>query len=404
MSDKQHSENSSETKKNIGIRLVVSLAILIIAALLLWLIFSTEPKAVRVGATKKTAMLVEVIEVNKGAFRPTLEAMGVVQPSKDIVLRPQVAGNITKISPSFVPGGFVTKGEILLQIETSDYRNLLAQKKASLEQAKAEFRIESGQQDAARESYELLEESLPEEKEALVLRKPQLKALKAKIEAAQAAVSKAERDLWRTTIKAPFDAHILTRNVNVGSQVSAGSALGRLVGWRRYWVETSVPVGKLRWLDFPDENGNEGAKVRIRNRSGWPENTYREGRLFKLIGALEEKTRLARVLVTIDDPLSHLTENKEKQALMIGSFVDVRIEGHEIKNVVRIKLDYLRKNETVWVMQEGALDIRKAEVLLQDVEYAYLSKGLKDKEKIVTTNLANVVQGAALRLKQSKKK
>ncbi|MDZ7847925.1 MAG: hypothetical protein U5L96_14840 [Owenweeksia sp.] len=42
--------------------------ILVIGAGVTTLVFSTEPTAKRAGATKKTAMLVEVVEVNRGTF------------------------------------------------------------------------------------------------------------------------------------------------------------------------------------------------------------------------------------------------------------------------------------------------------------------------------------------------
>ncbi len=399
MPDSSPRSSQVDSFKITGKRLFTILTILLVTAGTLWLIFSTQPKAVRVGATKKTAMLVEVVEVERGNFHPIIEGLGAVQPSKDILLRPEVAGRVTSMAESFVPGGFVKKGETLLQIDPSDYRNALAQQKAALQQAQAELDIEMGLQEAARNSYALLDEELPSDKEALVLRKPQLEALEAKVESARAAVKQAERNLWRTTVQAPFDAHVLSRSVNVGSQVSTSSELGRLVGWRTYWVKTSVPLSKLQWLEFPEKD-RKGAEVRVRNRSSWSKGAFRTGRLYKLVGALEEKTRLARVLVEVEDPLSHLSEHAGEPVLMIGSFVETRIQGKQIENVVRIDLDHLRKNDTVWVMKDGALDIREANVLLRGTSYAYISEGLEDGERIVTTSLASVVQGAPLRLKE----
>ncbi len=401
MTEMKQNSSSEPSIPNKGARLAASLLILVIASALLWLIFSTQPKAVRVGATKKTAMLVEVTKVDKGDFRPVVEVMGTVKPSKDIVLRPRVSGEILSISKSFVPGGFVKKGDILLQIDSSDYQTVLERAKAALRQAQAELDIEMGQQEAARKSYQLMNETLPEDKEALVLRKPQLETLKAKVESARATVEQAQRDLWRTTVRAPFDAHILSREVNVGSQVSSTNTLGRLVGWRTYWVETSVPLATLQWLDIPNETGEEGAEVLLHNRSAWPENVYRKGKLFKLIGSLDEQSRLARVLVEVEDPLAHHKENKDQPALMIGSFVDARIQAKEIKDVVRIDLNFLRKNDTVWVMKDNTLDIRDVDVMFRDRVYAYIGKGLDVNDSIVTTNLATVAQGALLRLKEN---
>jgi len=84
---------------------------------------------------------------------------------------------------------------------------------------------------------------------------------------------------------------------------------------------------------------------------------------------------------------------------LIGSFVQVRLQAGQIEDVVRLNRDYVRKNETVWVMKDGRLDIRDVQVVFRDAEYAYIDRGLTDGEQIVTTNLASVVDGARLRLK-----
>lgn len=377
---------------------LICLLILLCGGALTVIVFLTEPKAARGGAVKETAMLVEVIEVKQGTFRPTVTAVGTVQPSRDIVLAARVKGEIIKLSDAFIPGGFVKKGGLLLQIDPGDYQNTLKQRQSQLRQAAADFDIEVGRQNVAIKDYQLLDEPLTKEQEALILRKPQLNAAKSRVEAARAAVAQARLDLERTTVKAPFDAHILSRGVNVGSQVSPGQDLGRLVGIHTYWVVTTVPPASLRWLAFPGKGDGKGSEVRIRNRSAWPESEYRLGYLYKLVGALEERTRMARVLVTVPDPLAHRKESTGLPPLMIGAFVETRIRAGEIKNVVRLHRDYVRKKNTVWVMEDKKLRIRQVEIIFLDKTYAYIAKGLNDRDKVVTTNLATVVDGAGLRL------
>jgi multidrug resistance efflux pump len=48
------------------------------------------------------------------------------------------------------------------------------------------------------------------------------------------ALEQARLNLQRTQITAPFDAAIISRNVNEGSQVNAGDLLARLVGTDEY--------------------------------------------------------------------------------------------------------------------------------------------------------------------------
>jgi len=380
--------------------LLICLALLFGAGAVTTLIFSTEPTAERTGATRETAMLVDVTTVRRDTVRPTIEAMGTVRPAQDIVLSPRVGGEILRRADAFTPGGYVEEGETLLQIDPSDYENALQRRRSELRQAEADLSLEMGRQDVAQQDYQLLDDSLSEEDRSLVLREPQLNAARSAVESARAALEQAELNLERTTITAPFDAHILSRNVNVGSQVAPGDELGRLVGLDEYWVEATVPVSKLRRLSLP-EDGEQGSSVRIQNRSAWEEGASREGHMFRVVGSLEGETRMARVLVSVPDPHAYQSENVDGPRLMIGAYVEARMQGTPMPDVVRLNRDYLRSNDTVWVMEDGELRIRDVSVAFRDAEYAYIDEGLADRAQVVTTNLSTVTEGAPLRLEGS---
>ncbi|PRX48857.1 efflux RND transporter periplasmic adaptor subunit [Salegentibacter salegens] len=377
--------------------LIICLGILLLAAIVTYFIFSTEPTASSEGATKQTAMLVDVVQADAGDFRPVIEATGMVQPVEDVILSPQVSGQIISRSPEFIPGGFVQKGAALLQIDPSDFRNTLELRRSDLLQAQTNLNMEMGRQEVAEQDLELAGiDSLSANQRSLVLRKPQLDAIRAQVKAAEASVAQAELELSRTTIKAPFDAHILSQNVTVGSQVSPGDELGRLVGSEQYWITLTVPVNKLQWLSFPKSEEETGSTVEIRN-SGWPKGVFRVGYLDQQVGALDEQTRLARVLVRVNDPLAREDTTDTKRELMIGGFVEAQVQAREVENVVRLNRDYLRTNQTVWVNEDGELSIREVEIILTDSEYAYISQGLSEGEEVVTTNLSVVSEGVKLR-------
>lgn len=379
---------------------LISLIILAAAALVVVVIFLTEPTAQRESAEKETAMLVNVTRVERGNYRPVFVTTGTVRPVQEVILSPQVSGEITDRSPDFNPGSNVEKGEKLLQIDPADYKNTLQLQKSELQEARASLQIEKGQQEVARRDYEQSGEELTDDNKALVLRIPQLNTARSNVEAARASLDQAELDMQRTAIHAPFHAKILSRNVDVGSQVGPSDQLGRLVGIERYWVEATVPQSRMRWLEFSDEVESEEAQVSVRNRS-WAEDEVRKGHLYKMVGALEEDTRLVRVLVEVPDPLALDFEAGEKQPLMIGSFVETSIQGREVKDVIKLNRDYVRKGNTVWVMKDEELDIRDVEILLNDSEHAYISDGLEDNDRVVTTNLATVVDGAPLRIEEN---
>ena len=130
------------------------------AAAVTTLIYSTEPTAQKEGATKESAMLVNVEAVREGTFTPVITTTGVVQPEQDILLSPRIQGMITSLSPGFVPGGIVREGQVLLTLDPSDYENQLKMRESELGQAMAQLRIEMGQQEVARRDYELVDREL----------------------------------------------------------------------------------------------------------------------------------------------------------------------------------------------------------------------------------------------------
>lgn len=380
--------------------IIISIVILAAAVAVTLIIFMTEPSASKTGASKETAMLVDIVKVEKGTYSPLFEATGNVQPAEDVMLSPRVSGEIVRRADQFTPGATVKKGEMLLQIDPADFQNTLQLRQSELMQAQSDLTIEEGRQDIARQDYQLIGDTVASMDESLVLREPQLNAVKASYQAAEASVNQARLNLQRTTIRAPFNGQIISRNVNQGSQVAVGDNLGRIVSTNEYWVVVSVPVSKLPWLKFAANEESNGSNVKILDNKAWKKGSYRTGNLRELIGALENQTRMARLIVSVPDPLALQEENDGKPAMLINAFVEVNIEAEEVKDVVRLSRDYVRKNETVWVMKDNKLSIKEVEIMLQDAKYAYISSGLNDQDTVVTSSLATVATGVELRLKK----
>lgn len=375
--------------------------IFLAAIIIVVLIYSSEPTAQSEGATKKSAMLVSVEQVEKGTFTPLFQATGSVTALEDIQLSAQVSGQVIRRNPAFVPGGRVKKGTELLKIDPADYKNQIELRRSELMQAQTDLEVELGRQNIAKQDLKLIgSDSLTQDQRDLVLRKPQFSAVQARITAAKAALSQAQLNLERTSIVAPFDAQIISQTASLGSQLNQGDNLGRLVGLDYYWVEVSLPVRKLKWLSFPTHHRERGAPVTIKNTSDWGEGEHRIGYLANRVGALDAQSRLARLLIEVPDPLN--LKNKDQPELLIGSFVEVEIEGNPIEQVIRLNRDYLRTNQTVWVMENEKLSIKKVKVKLMDAHYAYISEGLEDGAQVLTTNISTVTEGIPLRTEVEK--
>lgn len=383
-----------DTKKKTFLTIAACGAIILVTGLIIYVIRNTEPEAERGATTRKSAALVSVVEAERGDYRPELIVLGTVEAARDIVLSPRVSGEILEVASDFKPGRFIDAGELILKLDPADYRNTVALRKGALREAEAALSIEEGRRTVAEQEFALLGEEIDAANRALVLREPQIASARARVEAAEASLDQAKLDLNRTEIRVPFDAQVLERFANLGSQVAPGEPLARLVGIEEYWVTATVPVQSLQWIDIGSA-AESGASARLRNRSAWPEGVYREAKVASLIGTLDAQTRLARVLLTVKDPLARASDGPP---LILDTVLEVRIEGRILEDVVRLDRAYLRGQDTVWVKADGQLSIRKATVVFQDANYAYLSGGVEAGEQVVTTNLATVAEGVRLRV------
>jgi RND family efflux transporter MFP subunit len=348
------------------------------------------------------ATLVEVTGVTAGEQSVIVKAMGTVVPTREIQLAAQVGGEIVRINDAieisleFVPGGHVTCGETLLQIDPKDYQLIVRQRSSDLVRAQCDLQVELGQQSVAKGEYELLGETVAKEDRELVLRQPQLDIAKAAVATAQASLEKAELDLARATVAAPFNAVVQTRYVNFGSQVAAGSPLATLVGTDTYWIEVAVPVSRLRWLDIPGAKGS----VSIYHEAAWGEEVRRTGRVVRLMADLEPQGRMARLLVEVDDPLA-LTAKSKADALppmILGAYVRVEIEGRRLTDVIRVPRIALRDGNRVWVMSpKKTLEIREVTIVWSNDEEITIDSGLASSDALIVSDLAAAVQDMLLR-------
>lgn len=370
---------------------------LIVAALAVAvLLFATAPHPHR-RTPQQQARLVEVTKVSKGEYTPRIEAWGNVKPSRQVVVHPRVTGTVVSVSPDLQPGGRVKAGDTLLKLDPEDYRLTVQQRQADLEQARANLQLEQGNQVVAKKEFELEGGKVSKEEEQLMLRHPQLATARAKVDAAKAALESARLDLQRTDLKAPFDALITDAPLHVGAQATPTTDAATLVGIHEYWVELSVPVSQLPWLQLP-RDGNSASPVTLYHEGTWGDRT-REGRVLRLEGQLETKGRMARLLVAVPDPLALEKSDAGKPRLLLGSFLRAEIRGRPLKNAVALDRAWLRDNDHVWVMDNNdKLAIRKVTVLFRGNKRVFVGDGLNDGDRVVTSDIAVPANGMPLRV------
>jgi multidrug efflux pump subunit AcrA (membrane-fusion protein) len=208
--------------------------------------------------------------------------------------------------------------------------------------------------------------------------------------AEEADVRKAQLNLARTRIRAPFNALVRTKHVDIGSQVSGQEKLAELVGTDEYWIQASIPMDRLNWIMIPRRPAEPGSKVRILHRNGYEI----AGTVTRLLGDLGSQGRMARILVEVQDPLNLKKGAKSLPALLIGEYVRIEIEGRKLQSAYRIPRTALRDNSMIWVVnQDSKLDIRHVETLWRDTKTVLLRKGLEPDDQLIVSDLPAPVNG-----------
>ncbi len=350
-------------------------------------------------------LTVQVESVKYASHQVVINAMGTIIPAQEITLSSQVKGEVVAISEHLIPGGFVNKGEPLLTIDPTDYKLILLQHNSDVAKAESDLALEMGNQLIARKEFEILGEKTSEGEKRLILRQPQLDHKKATLKGAKARLKQAELDLARTRIDAPFNTVILSRSVNIGSQISATTPLARLAGTDEFWLKLSIPLEQLRWIEIPGNRLSSGSEVTITVHQNRSSTAIRMGRVVRLAPDLEEQGRMAVLYVSIKDPLCRLTENSHKPRLLIGSYVNAEIKGIQLKSAVAVKRRYIHNADTLWLLSENnTLIPRKIDITFKNRDYVFISSGLQDGEKIITSPLSAPVKGTSAKLWQPGKR
>jgi RND family efflux transporter MFP subunit len=363
----------------------------------LWLL-KTGPQA-RPRPKRPAAALVEIAPVRYVAQSTTIEAMGTVVAAREVDLKSQVSGRIIARSPDLVPGGRFARGAELLRIDAADYRLAVRRLKSAVAQARADLQQEQGRQLVARREFELLGHPVSDTEQALMLRRPQLAALQAELEKAQAQLAQGELDLRRTVVRAPFNAMVRERQIDIGSQVTQTTVLAGLVGTDRYWVRVAVPVDQLPWIRIPGRDGEQGSPVRVYDRAAWGEGVFRTGHVLRLEAGLEEQGRMARLLVGVDDPLGLRPGAPAQPRMLLDSYVRVTMEGKPLDRVAVLDRRHLHDGDRVWVMdKQDRLAIRPVVIAFRNRDHVLVRSGLEPGARLVVSDLAAPVQGMLLRL------
>lgn len=385
--------------------LVVLLALGAARALML-----AKPQVAARPPTKRE-LPVTVLRAQPAPHPVALQALGEVKPVHRLVLQPEVSGRVIERNPTLMPGGLLMRGDPLVRVDSRDHATVVAAQTAALEQAHAAMVEERGRKSVAEYEWQAAADKLSEDARRFALRETHARSVEASVSSARSQLDKARRDLARTQVKVPFDALVLDANVELGQLVTPAAALATLVAIDRYWVEVAVPVSQLVHFDIPGVNvatGGKGSAAKVLLDAGAGVVIERSGFIERLLGQVDAKGRMARVLVAVDDPLGisaaramkAVPEGQAPRAtlpLLLGSFVRVQIDGAPLPDTTEIPRVALADDRMVWLVVDGKLARREVDVAWRSAD-TVLVRGLRPGDAVVTTPLASPTEGMAVRV------
>ncbi len=364
----------------------------------------TKPKAQR-AAVQAPTLVVDVIEAQQTVEAVVIEAQGTVLADRTVTLAPQVTGLVKRIAPELEPGGRVRAGDVLVRLDDRDLRIGLTQRKTDLVQAKSALDQELGRAEVAQSEWDQIDTGRAKASKlgtALALRKPQIDAARARIEAAESAIEKAQVDLGRVAVEAPFDAIVRERRVAEGQLVSPATPVAVLVATDRFFVQATVPMEQLVWIDIPGQRGvagDAGSTVRVLQR-GVPRAHARSGRVVRLLGDLDPNGRMARLLVAVDAPLDPPPGAPDALPLLLGSFVQVEIVGRALDGVVRLPRMAIREGERAWLVDANSrLAVADIDIVWRQRDDVLVRSGVRAGDKVVVSRIAGVEPGMRLTIR-----
>jgi RND family efflux transporter MFP subunit len=365
----------------------------VIVAVLIAIAQSKHPERKDAAAQ---AVLVEAIPAELSTLNFIVHSQGAVEPRTETTLVAEVSGQIVSVSPNFIAGGFFREGEALLQIDPSDYETALLRAQAALASRRAQYADQKARSEQALKDWENL--GRPGEPSDLVLRKPQLAEAQAGVQAAEAELQQAERDLQRTRIRVPYDGLVREKRVDVGQFVAAGTPLGVTFAIDIAEIRLPLSGNDLDYLNLPSATRLDNAQrvpVTLTADEGGVGGAW-QGQIVRTEGVIDRTSRVLYAVAEVVDPYGVLGRS-DRPELKVGTFVRAEIQGRQAEDVVVLPRAVLRPDQTVLIANaERRLEVRPVTVARAEPRKVYISSGIEAGELVITTSMDAPIPGTQL--------
>ena len=384
--------------KQKAIKILLPLAILAVGIIVMRVLILSRSVPQKTERTNPGA-LVEVVSVAKQDKQLQIYGTGTVQPEQEVTITMQVDGLIEKVAANFVAGSFFHQSELLFSVEAIDYELVVDRAKSALIKAENEIIIIESKATVARQEWQRLKLDDQKEPNPLIVYAPQLEDAKANRATAIAALKQAELNLQRTRVVAPFNCLVRSEEVGLGKYVRSGNNVAMIASVDAAEIVVPLPLDDLQWINTPSQNpGNKGSLTTVSLKVGDKDYKW-QGEVVRSLGEVDPRSRMARLVVRVDDPYGLDDGNTENRMnLELGMFVEVLFAGEVLTGVIEIPRTALRENSSVWVMDnDQKLRVKHVEIARLEKQSALINEGLQDNDMVILTALPGGVDGMKLR-------
>lgn len=321
-------------------------------------------------------IVVDVLKPAVSAHTAARSLTGQVESRANVVISPEVTGRVISLHPSLIPGGTIKAGEVLFSIEPTDYE--IALKRSRSEVAAATADLTQAKADASNfiKDWQRVYPDRPAP--ALVAKEPQIKAIGARLAAAEASVKQAETNLARTQVTADSTIRIIDSRIEVGQLLSPAGQYGsyfvadglrvRASAQATLFHDLGLVVGKpVEIIANAPSDGNSSNNRGVARHAST---------IISVGAALDERTQLQPLIIAAPAALN----------LTPGTFVTVRVSGGENADVFTLPASAMATRTSVW--RVGNERLEEVDVTIIDVtEETVIVRSFDVKDGIVISQV-----------------
>ncbi len=337
----------------------------------------TDPQKTRLITVGTVSPLKEDLDIR-------LSYTADISPNQVVNLFSRVDGYITKLHVD--KGDFVKAGQLLMEIDHTDYLHTVNQAKANLAASSAKV---AQQKAALRNARLTLDRMQALIKDQFVSQQDldnaqvnfdaavaALESLDAQVKQMEVALAQADTNLTYSYIRAPFAGYIAERNLDTGAYVTGAASSTSTMSRSMLSLHD---IDRVRVLievvekDIPTIHIGQKAGLRA---EAYPHRVF-EGQVTRIVQALNRETRT--MTVEIDLP------NKDRR-LKGGMFARVEVMVGSHRQAVQIPIDAVSRLEDtqyVFVVREGKAQRVNVAIGVRNDNRVEITHGLTGDETVI---------------------